>query len=120
MCLSVLLCCRGDAFWLLAVHSCCFSSLICLELAANRPNKADVWIQSRNSTPPPVPSCALGADCCLLRSLWPPSFQDSTLVVRKSNSQFARDAADWRWFNKSVPKKLIELLEDEYKLVIFT
>jgi bifunctional polynucleotide phosphatase/kinase len=46
--------------------------------------------------------------------------QDSTLVNRKSNAAFARDASDWKWWNKSTPQKLAELVEDGYKIVIFT
>ena len=50
--------------------------------------------------------------------------QDGTLIVRKNPNapgfQGPMDENDWRWFNSSVPKKLRELHDDGYALVIFT
>lgn len=46
--------------------------------------------------------------------------QDGTLVTTKSNRQFAQHAGDWKWWNKKTPKKLQELAEEGYKIVIFT
>ncbi|GMH35945.1 hypothetical protein BSKO_03813 [Bryopsis sp. KO-2023] len=45
---------------------------------------------------------------------------DDTLVKVKSTSKFPKDANDWKFFNKTVPEKLKELVEDGYKLVVFS
>ena len=45
---------------------------------------------------------------------------DSTLIETKSGATFAKDANDWVFWHESVPKKMKELYEDDYKIVIFT
>jgi histidinol phosphatase-like enzyme len=41
-------------------------------------------------------------------------------VNRKSTAAFVRDASDWKWWNKATPLKLAELVQEGYKVVIFT
>ena len=45
---------------------------------------------------------------------------DSTLINTKSGGIFARNSSDWVWWDPSVPKKLKEIHEDGYKIVIFS
>jgi bifunctional polynucleotide phosphatase/kinase len=45
---------------------------------------------------------------------------DSTLIVTKSGNTFAKSAADWAWFDESVPLKLQELHRSGVRLVIVT
>ena len=45
---------------------------------------------------------------------------DSTLVEPKSGAKFPKDAEDWKWWNPVVPKKMKELYDEGYKMVIFT
>ena len=45
---------------------------------------------------------------------------DSTLVEPKSGAKFPKDADDWKYWHESVPKKLKQLYEEGYKVVIFT
>lgn len=45
--------------------------------------------------------------------------QDDTLVKIKSTARYPVDAKDFKLFNKRVPAKLKEILDDGYKLVIF-
>lgn len=45
---------------------------------------------------------------------------DCTLVNTKSGAKFAKNATDWVYWHESVPKKLQELSEQGYKIVIFT
>ncbi len=45
---------------------------------------------------------------------------DSTLIETKSGATFAKDAEDWVLWHQSVPKKMKQLYEDNYKIVIFT
>lgn len=45
---------------------------------------------------------------------------DGTLAVPKSGLKFPIDADDWKFLFPDVPKKLRELHENDYKLVIFT
>ena len=45
---------------------------------------------------------------------------DGTLINVKSGSQFAKDATDWRLFNKNVPTVLKKFHSEGYKIAIFT
>ncbi|KAK2078440.1 hypothetical protein QBZ16_003280 [Prototheca wickerhamii] len=45
---------------------------------------------------------------------------DGTLVHVKSKARFAVDADDWKFFNKHVPSKIQELVEDGFQIVIFS
>eukprot|EP01025_Chloroclados_australasicus_P037343 TRINITY_DN3811_c0_g1_i3.p1 TRINITY_DN3811_c0_g1~~TRINITY_DN3811_c0_g1_i3.p1 ORF type:complete len:413 (-),score=58.37 TRINITY_DN3811_c0_g1_i3:813-2015(-) len=45
---------------------------------------------------------------------------DGTLVNQKSSGRQPKDADDWKFFNKTVKKKLEEYQSEGYKLVIFT
>lgn len=45
---------------------------------------------------------------------------DSTLIEPKSGAKFPKDANDWKWWNPVVPKKMKELYDEGYRLVIFT
>lgn len=45
---------------------------------------------------------------------------DGTLILTKSGSGYAKDEHDWRYFDKSVPRKLEELSMDGWTVVIFT
>lgn len=45
---------------------------------------------------------------------------DDTLIMTKSGKKFAVNAADWQWWNPSVPAKLKELAGLGHKLVVFT
>jgi histidinol phosphatase-like enzyme len=58
----------------------------------------------------------VGSDCCEIHH----DFQDGTIVHTKSGADFARDAGDWKWWNKDTAAKLAEFAEDGYKVVIFT
>lgn len=42
--------------------------------------------------------------------------QDSTLISTSSGNVFARDAADWKWWDASVPTTLRQLYADGYKV----
>eukprot|EP00775_Hariotina_reticulata_P003469 gene3469-3741_t len=41
---------------------------------------------------------------------------DGTIVHTKSGGDFARDAADWRWWNKDTAAKVAEFADDGYKV----
>ncbi|KAF2635134.1 PNK3P-domain-containing protein [Massarina eburnea CBS 473.64] len=43
---------------------------------------------------------------------------DSTLIRPASDRKFAKDAADWKWWDSSVPKKLRKLHDDGYLVAI--
>lgn len=47
---------------------------------------------------------------------------DSTLIETKSGARFAKNASDWKFWHDptSVPKKLKELVEEGYRVVVFT
>ncbi|MCJ1395936.1 hypothetical protein MMC18_008822 [Xylographa bjoerkii] len=45
---------------------------------------------------------------------------DSTLIRTSSGNVFGRDAADWQWWNPSVPGKLRKLYDDGYLVVILS
>ena len=45
---------------------------------------------------------------------------DHTLIIPKSGKKFPIDRNDWRWWNKCIPRKLIKLYSQGYKIVIFT
>lgn len=45
---------------------------------------------------------------------------DSTLISTLSGNRFAKDAADWRWWDPCVTARLKSLQADGYRLVIFT
>ncbi|CAF1311512.1 unnamed protein product [Adineta steineri] len=45
---------------------------------------------------------------------------DSTLINVKSGAKFAKNHADWVWWHETVPKKLKELHDNGYRLIIFT
>lgn len=45
---------------------------------------------------------------------------DGTLVKTKGNSPFPRTAEDWVLFNDMVVKKLQDLYDEDFKLVIFS
>lgn len=46
--------------------------------------------------------------------------QDSTIITTASGKKHASDAADWKWWHPSVPKRLRELHESGHRLVIFS
>ena len=46
--------------------------------------------------------------------------KDDTIITPKSGAKFAKGRKDWVWLDDSVPKKLKELNESGYKIVIFT
>lgn len=45
---------------------------------------------------------------------------DGTLVVPKSNKKFATDSNDWMWIYDNVPKKIKELYDEGYSIVIIS
>ena len=45
---------------------------------------------------------------------------DGTLIVTKSGKVFAKDYDDWKIIFNQVHKKLSELINDGYKLVVFS
>ncbi|KAI1438980.1 PNK3P-domain-containing protein [Xylaria sp. CBS 124048] len=45
---------------------------------------------------------------------------DSTLIVTKSGKTFSKGAADWKWWDASVPYRLRELYADGYRIVIIS
>ncbi|RUP45966.1 polynucleotide kinase 3 phosphatase-domain-containing protein [Jimgerdemannia flammicorona] len=45
---------------------------------------------------------------------------DGTIVTTKSGNVHAKDLHDWKWWTTSVPKKLKELDETGYKIVLLT
>ncbi|KAJ3492443.1 hypothetical protein NLG97_g5387 [Lecanicillium saksenae] len=45
---------------------------------------------------------------------------DSTLIATSSGRKHAKDASDWRWWDKRVPGKLKELYEDGYHVAILS
>eukprot|EP01102_Stenamoeba_stenopodia_P003221 TRINITY_DN13157_c0_g1_i1.p1 TRINITY_DN13157_c0_g1~~TRINITY_DN13157_c0_g1_i1.p1 ORF type:complete len:571 (+),score=178.41 TRINITY_DN13157_c0_g1_i1:42-1754(+) len=45
---------------------------------------------------------------------------DHTLIKPKGNTKFPKGRTDWKWMFGNVPKKLKELHNDDYKIVIFT
>lgn len=45
---------------------------------------------------------------------------DSTLISVKSGAKFAKNHEDWIWWHERVPKKLAELHQNGYRLIIFT
>lgn len=45
---------------------------------------------------------------------------DHTLVVPKSGRRFPKNRNDWRWWCKTVPLKLINLVRDGYRIVLVT
>lgn len=45
---------------------------------------------------------------------------DGTLVIPKSNKKFAIDSSDWTWVYDCVPKKIQELYNDGYSIVIIS
>eukprot|EP01080_Neovahlkampfia_damariscottae_P005881 gene5881-9709_t len=45
---------------------------------------------------------------------------DDTIITPKSGAKFAKGRKDWVWLNDSIQKKLKDLNEEGYKIVIFT
>ena len=45
---------------------------------------------------------------------------DTTLVIPKGKNKFASSRTDWKWIYPNVPKKLKELHNDGYSIIIFT
>jgi bifunctional polynucleotide phosphatase/kinase len=45
---------------------------------------------------------------------------DYTLIKTASGNIFPKDEKDWLWLYDNVPKKLKQLIDDEYNIVIFT
>ena len=45
---------------------------------------------------------------------------DYTIISVKSGAKFPKNRSDWEWWDESVPAKLKELHQDNYKIVIFT
>lgn len=45
---------------------------------------------------------------------------DGTLIDTKSGRTFAKDEKDWRWWDSVVPKKIVSLHEEGFKIVIFS
>ncbi|OAA69915.1 DNA kinase/phosphatase Pnk1 [Akanthomyces lecanii RCEF 1005] len=45
---------------------------------------------------------------------------DSTLIATSSGRKHSKDALDWRWWDKQVPRKLKELYEDGYHVAILS
>ena len=68
----------------------------------------------------PVKTCFVGRSSDFSRDKVAGFDMDSTLVEPKSGAKFPKDANDWKWWHESVPKKLKELYDTGYKVVIFT
>ncbi|CEP17777.1 hypothetical protein [Parasitella parasitica] len=45
---------------------------------------------------------------------------DGTLISTKSGRVFAKDENDWRWWDPNVPKRIDELYNEGYRIVIFS
>ncbi|EEH48399.2 polynucleotide kinase 3'-phosphatase [Paracoccidioides brasiliensis Pb18] len=45
---------------------------------------------------------------------------DSTLIATKSGRRFATNENDWKWWNPSVPKKLKELNDEGYLVIVLS
>ncbi|QKX56269.1 uncharacterized protein TRUGW13939_03370 [Talaromyces rugulosus] len=45
---------------------------------------------------------------------------DSTLISTASGNRFARDAADWKWWNGKVPERLKQLNSEGYQVVVLS
>jgi bifunctional polynucleotide phosphatase/kinase len=45
---------------------------------------------------------------------------DDTIVRVKSGAKFATNAEDWIFWHECVPKKMLELFNEGFKIVIFT
>ncbi|KAK6081466.1 DNA kinase phosphatase pnk1 [Seiridium cupressi] len=45
---------------------------------------------------------------------------DSTLITTASGKKHGDDPADWKWWNSSVPSKLRQLYNDDYRVVILS
>ncbi|KAF7523370.1 hypothetical protein G7054_g11790 [Neopestalotiopsis clavispora] len=45
---------------------------------------------------------------------------DSTLITTASGKKFGDDPADWKWWHSSVPSKLKQLYEENYRVVILS
>ncbi|ORX47153.1 PNK3P-domain-containing protein [Hesseltinella vesiculosa] len=45
---------------------------------------------------------------------------DGTLIKTKSGAQFAKNSADWMWWDVTIPEKLQDLHSQGYKIVIFS
>ena len=45
---------------------------------------------------------------------------DGTIISTKSGARFAKDQEDWKFAFPEVPKKLLELHKNDYKIVFFT
>jgi bifunctional polynucleotide phosphatase/kinase len=45
---------------------------------------------------------------------------DGTIIKTKSGNIFANNETDWKFFDKSVPNKLVELYEDGYQIIFIS
>lgn len=45
---------------------------------------------------------------------------DSTLITTASGKRFGDDPADWKWWHSSVPSKLRQLYDEDYRVVILS
>ena len=65
-------------------------------------------------------TCIVGSSTDYYRSKIASFDMDSTLIETKSGATFAKDEHDWVFWHESVPAKMKELYDNEYKIVIFT
>lgn len=94
----------------------CIGDIVPKPLACDLPCKPRTWF-----TPPAYPGCCCWSDeGCEPRPRVIAFDLDSTLVETASNSAFAKNASDWKWFCPEVPAVLQRLHREGFKLVIMS